>query len=46
MSGMQKQKFRNKECHGPKTGATGYHAQLKLQDKGQTVKGLVVRNNF
>ncbi len=29
-----------------KTGATHYHAQLGLQDKGRTIKGLVVCNNW
>ena len=30
----------------PKTGATKYHAQLGLQDKGRAIKGLVVCNNW
>ena len=30
----------------PKTGATQYHAQLGLPDKGRTIKGLVVCNNL
>ena len=29
----------------PKTGATQYHAQLGLPDKGRAIKGLVVSNN-
>ena len=29
----------------PKTGATQYHAQLGLPDKGYAIKGLVVFNN-
>ncbi len=28
----------------PKTGATQYHAQLELPDKGRAIKGLVVCN--
>ncbi len=28
----------------PKTGATQYHAQLGLPDKGRAIKGLVVCN--
>ena len=34
------------ECLGPKTGATQYHAQLGLPDKGHAIKRLVVRNNW
>ena len=34
------------ECLGPKTGATHYHAQLGLPDKGRVIKGLVVRNSL
>ena len=30
----------------PKTGATQYHAQLGLPDKGRAFKGLVVCNNL
>ncbi len=30
----------------PKTGATQYHAQLGLQDKGHAIKGLVVYNSW
>ena len=30
----------------PKTGATNYHAQLGLPDKGCAIKGLVVCNNW
>ena len=30
----------------PKTGATQYHAQLGLPDKGRATKGLVVCNNW
>ena len=30
----------------PKTGATQYHAQLGLPDKGRAIKGLVVCNNW
>ena len=30
----------------PKTGATQYHAQLGLSDKGRALKGLVVCNNW
>ncbi len=30
-------------CH--KTGATQYHAQLRLPDKGRAIKGLVVYTN-
>ena len=30
----------------PQTGATQYHAQLKLLDKGRTIKGLVVFNRW
>ena len=30
----------------PKTGATQYHAQLGLQDKGHAIKGLVVCNSW
>ena len=29
----------------PKTGATQYHAQLGLPDKGRAIKGLVICNN-
>ncbi len=29
----------------PQTGATQYHAQLLLSDKGRVIKGLVVCNN-
>ena len=29
----------------PQTGATQYHAQLGLPDKGRAIKGLVVCNN-
>ncbi len=29
-----------------KTGATQYHAQLGLQDKGRAIKGLVVCNSW
>ena len=35
------------ECLGPKqTGATQYHAQLGLPDKGYAINGLVVCNNW
>ena len=30
----------------PKTGATQYHAQLGISDKGRAFKGLVVCNNW
>ncbi len=30
----------------PETGATQYHAQLGLPDKGRATKGLVVCNNW
>ncbi len=30
----------------PKTGATQYHAQLGLPDKGRAIKGLVVCNSW
>ncbi len=30
----------------PQTGATQYHAQLELPDKGRTIKGLGVCNNW
>ncbi len=30
----------------PKTGATQYHAQLGLPDKGRAIKGLVVVNSW
>ncbi len=30
----------------PQTGATHYHAQLELQDKGRAIKGLVVCNSW
>ncbi len=30
----------------PKTGATQYHAQLELLDKGRAIKGLVVCNDL
>ncbi len=30
----------------PQTGATHYHAQLGLPDKGRAIKGLVVCNNW
>ena len=30
--------------HWPQTGATHYHAQLGLPDKGRAIKGLVVCN--
>ena len=30
----------------PKTGATHYHAQLELPDKGRAIKELVVCNNW
>ncbi len=30
----------------PQTGATLYHAQLGLSDKGRAIKGLVVCNNW
>ena len=30
----------------PQTGATQYHAQLGLPDKGRTIKGLVVCNDW
>ena len=30
----------------PKTGATQYHAQLGLSDKGHAIKGLVVSNSW
>ncbi len=30
----------------PKTGATQYHEQLGLPDKGQAIKGLVVCNSW
>ncbi len=30
----------------PQTGATQYHAQLGLPDKGRAIKGLVVCNNW
>ena len=29
----------------PRTGATQYHAQLGLPDKGRAIKGLVVCNS-
>ncbi len=34
------------ECLGPETGATQYHAQLGLPDKGCAIKGLVVYNSW
>ncbi len=34
------------ECLSPETGATQYHAQLGLPDKGRAIKGLVVCNNW
>ncbi len=30
----------------PKTGATYYHAQLEMTDKGQEIKGLAICNNW
>ncbi len=30
----------------PQTGATHYHAQLELPDKGRAIKGLVVCNSW
>ncbi len=30
----------------PQTGATQYHTQLGLPDKGRAIKGLVVSNNW
>ena len=30
----------------PQTGATQYHAQLRLPNKGRVIKGLVVSNNW
>ncbi len=30
----------------PQTGATQYHAQLGLPDKGRAIKGLVVCNSW
>ena len=30
----------------PQIGATQYHAQLRLLDKGRAIKGLVVCNNW
>ena len=30
----------------PKTGATQYHAQLSLPDKGRAIKGFVVCNSW
>ncbi len=30
----------------PQTGATQYHAQLGLPDKGRAIKGLVVSNDL
>ena len=30
----------------PQTGATQYHAQLQLPDKGRAIKGLVVCYNW
>ena len=30
----------------PQTGATQYHAQLGLPDKGRAIKGLVVYNSW
>ena len=30
----------------PKTGASQYHAQLGLADKGRAIKGLVVSNGL
>ena len=30
------------EMSYPKTGATHYHGQLRLMDKGRAIKGLVV----
>ncbi len=30
----------------PQTGATHYHAQLGLPDKGRAIKGLVVCNSW
>ncbi len=30
----------------PQTGATQYHAQVRLPDKGRAIKGLVVCNNW
>ncbi len=30
----------------PQTGATQYHAQLGLPDKGRAIKGFVVCNNW
>ncbi len=30
----------------PQTGATQYHAQLGLPDKGRAIKGLVICNNL
>ena len=33
-------------CLGPQRGATQYHAQLELPDKGLVIKGLVVCNDW
>ena len=30
----------------PQTGTTHYHAQLGFLDKGRTIKGLVICNNW
>ncbi len=32
--------------HWPQTGATHYHAQSGLPDKGRPIKGLVGRNSW
>ncbi len=34
------------ECLSPETGATQYHAQLGLPDKGCAIKELVVCNSW
>ncbi len=36
----------SREMPWPKKGATQYHAQLELLDKGRAIKGLVVYTNW
>ncbi len=38
--------MRTVECLGLKTGATHYHEQLGLPDKGCTIKWLIVCNDW
>ncbi len=46
MSDARHQKYEMGGMPWPQTGATHYHAQLGLLDKGREIKGLVICNSW